>query len=426
MARILIQNGRVLDPSQGLDRVTSLLLADGRVAAYDAQPVGDEQLLDASGMLVTPGLIDIHVQLREPGWEEDETIETGTAAALAGGYTSIACIPDTDPPVDTQAGVEFIRQKASRANNCHVFVIACISKNREGRELAEIGSLVEAGAVAFSDAQRAIQNSDLVRRALQYCLMFDKPILNHPEVEELSRGGVMHEGLVSMVLGLAGLPAEAEDVMVGRDIRLAETTGGRLHLMNVSSSGSVELIRRAKSRGVPVTAEIAAPNFCFTDEQLRSFDSNYKVNPPLRSQSHVDACVEGLADDTIDVICSGHSPRALEKKMRELDQAPFGMATLETTLACVATYLVQPGKLSWPQAIAKMTIHPARVLGLRKGTLELGADADVTIIDPARRWTVDPQQFASRSSNTPLAGTELVGRARQVIVGGVLKLDRSQ
>ena len=427
MSKILIQNGRVIDPSQQLDRVTNLLLADGKVAAYDVsdRDAGDARILDATGLIVSPGLIDMHVQLREPGWEEDETIETGTAAALAGGFTSIACIPATDPPLDTQAGVEFVRQKAARANHCRVFVLACVSKNGDGKELAEIGALVEAGAVGFTDAPRAIQNSELLRRALEYCLMFHKPILNHPEVEELSHDGVMHEGLVSILLGLTGMPAEAEDVMAGRDLRLAEATGGRLHLMNISSSGSVDLVRRAKSRGVPITAEVAVDNFCFTDDNLRTFDSNFKVNPPLRSLDHVEACIAGLADDTIDVICSSHAPRALEKKMLELDQAPFGTAGLETALAAVITYLIAPGKLSWPQALEKMTIRPARILGIPHGTLAIGAEGDVTIIDPDLRWTVDPKRFVSKSSNSPFRGRELRGRARYVIVGGALKLNRT-
>ncbi len=255
--RLLITNGRVICPASGVDRVTNLLIEGGKIAALDAQSRGDERVLDATGKIVSPGLIDMHVQLREPGCEEDETIESGTAAALAGGFTSIACIPCTDPPLDTQAGVEFVHQKAMRAKNCHVFVLACVSKNREGKELAEIGSLVEGGAVGFTDAERPIHNSELLRRALEYCLMFDKPILNHPEVLELSQGGIMHEGRTSMVLGLPGMPADAEDVMTSRDLRLAESTRGRLHLMNISSGGSVEMIRRAKARGVKVTAVIA-------------------------------------------------------------------------------------------------------------------------------------------------------------------------
>jgi dihydroorotase len=426
MPKILIQNGRVIDPSQQLDRVMNLLLVDGKIADYDVNPRGDEQILDATNLIVSPGLIDTHVQLREPGWEEDETIESGTAAALAGGYTSIACIPATDPPLDTQAGVEFVRQKGARADHCRVFVLACISKNGEGNELAEIGSLVEAGAIGFTDAPRSIQNSELFRRALEYCLMFGKPILNHPEVEELCHDGVIHEGMISMLLGLTGMPEEAEDVMTGRDLRLAEATGGRLHLMNISSAGSVDLIRRAKSRGVPVTAEVSINNLCLTDDNLRTFDSNFKLTPPLRSRDHVDACIGGLADGTLDVICSAHAPRALEKKMLELDQAPFGAVGLETTLAAVITHLILPGRLSWSEALKKMTSAPAQVLGLSQGTLQRGADADVTVIDPELRWTVDAKRFVSKSSNSPFHGRELQGSARYVIVGGIVKLDRTQ
>ncbi len=421
MSRLLIQNGRVIDPSQHLDRVTHLLVEDGRIAAYDAAPRGDETVIDASGRIVAPGLIDMHVQLREPGREEDETIASGTAAAVAGGVTAIACLPNTEPPIDTAAGVEFVHQKAARANNCRVHVIACVSKGREGEQLAEIGSLVEAGAVAFSDAERSIANSELLRRALQYCLMFDKPILNRPETIDLSRGGVMHEGLVSLVLGLPGLSADAEDVMTARDMRLVDITGGRLHLMSISTTASVELIRRAKARGKRVTAAVCPPHFTLTDESFRTFDANYKVNPPLRSQEHVDACIIGLQDGTIDVIASGHAPRAREKKMQELDQAPFGMTGLETMLPLVVTRLIEPGHLDWPTALAKMTINPARILGLRAGTLALGAAADITIIDPHAEWTVEAKDFRSQSVNSPFIGWKLRGRATHTIVGGVVK-----
>lgn len=422
MTNLLIKNGRVIDPSQGMDRVTNLLVRDGRIAAFDVSPNGQDRILDATDKIVSPGLIDMHAELREPGWEEDETIGTGTAAAIAGGFTSIACMPNTDPPLDTQAGVEFVRQKAARAQNCHVFVVACVSKNREGKELAELGSLVEAGAVAFSDASSPIHNTELLRRALEYCLMFDKPILNHPEVLDLSHGGIMHEGLVSLVLGLGGIPAEAEDIMTSRDLRLAESTGGRLHLSNISTAGSVEVIRRARARGSRVTAGVCIANLILNDERLRSFDANFKVNPPLRSQEHIDACISGLADGTIDVIASGHAPRASEKKMRELDQAPFGIISLETTLGLVITKLIEPGYLDWSQALAKLTINPAKTLGLNKGTLQVGADADITVIDPNARWTVDPARFRSKSTNTPFAGYQLRGRAVNVIVNGDVKL----
>lgn len=422
MSRILIENGRVIDPSQKLDRVTNLLVDEGRIAAYGAQATRNERVISAGGKIVSPGLVDLHVQLREPGREVDETIETGTAAAVAGGFTSILCLPNTEPPIDSLASVEFIRQKAARAGNCHVYVAGCVSKDRAGKELAEIGSLVEAGAVAFTDAPRGIQNAELLRRALEYCLMFDKPILNHPEVLELSHDGVMHEGTVSMVLGLEGMPTVAEDVMTSRDLRLAEATGGRLHLLNVSSHGSVDLIRRVKSRGVNVSAGVCMYNLVLTDDCLKTFNSNYKVDPPLRSQEHVEACLQGLKDGTIDVISSAHAPRASEKKMLELDQAPFGMVGLETLLGLVVTKLIQPGHLDWMQALEKLTINPARVLGIPKGTLQIGADADITIIDPNATWTVDPQQFRSKSTNTPFSGWTLQGRAVQVLVNGQPRL----
>ena len=421
MPNLLLQNGRVIDPSQGMDRVTNLLVADGQIAAYDATPTGQETVIDVAGMIVAPGLIDMHVHLREPGFEEDETVATGTAAALAGGFTSIACIPNTDPPIDTRGAVEFIRDQAARADHCNVFVIGCVSKDREGKQLAEIGQLVEAGAVAFSDDGAPVCDAELMRRAFDYCLMFDKPVLNHAEIRELTQGGVMHEGLTSLILGLAGIPAAAEDVMTSRDIALAEATGGRLHIMHVSTINSVDALRRAKSRNVRVTAEATPHHFTLTDECLRTFDSNYKMSPPLRGREHVEAVIAGLADGTIDCIASDHAPHAKEKKMQELDQAPFGIVGLETSLGLVITKLIEPGHLDWAGAIRKMSLNPARILGIPKGTLQIGVDADITVIDPKARWTVDPSQFRSKSVNTPFAGWELIGRAELVIVGGRVK-----
>jgi dihydroorotase len=421
---ILIQNGRLIDPSQQIDRVTSLLIADGRIAAYDVVPTGREEIIDATGKIVAPGLIDMHVHLREPGREEDETIASGTAAALAGGFTSVACMPNTEPPIDSQATVEFVRGQAARADHCNVFVVACVSKNREGKELAEIGQLVEAGAVAFTDDGAPIYNPELMRRAFEYCLMFDKPVLNHAEIRELTEHGVMHEGLTSLLLGLPGMPPAAEHVMASRDLALAEETGGRYHLMHVSTGGSIDSVRRAKQRGVRVTTEVCPHHFTLTDESLRSFDSNFKMNPPLRGKGHVKGCIDGLIDGTIDAIVTDHAPHAKEKKMQELDQAPFGIVGLETALGLVVTRLIEPGHLDWPTALAKMTVNPARILGINKGTLEIGADADVTIIDPHVRWTVDPAEFRSQSTNTPFAGWELTGRAETVIVAGRVKFSR--
>lgn len=421
MSSILIAGGRVIDPSQEVDRVTNILVADGRIAQLDAPDSGHDQVLDARDKIVVPGLIDMHVHLREPGREEDETIATGAAAAVAGGFTSIACCPNTEPPTDSQASVEFIQHQAALADQANVFVMACVSKNREGRELAEIGQLVKAGAVAFTDDGAPVYDPELMRRAFQYCSMFDKPIMNHAEVRELTTGGVMHEGLVSLALGLPGMPSAAEDVMVARDITLAESTGGRLHIMHISTRGSIDLVRRAKRRGTQVTTEVCPHHFTLSDECLRSFDSNFKMSPPLRAQSDVDACIAGLSDDTIDAICTDHAPHAREKKMQELDRAPFGIVGLETALALVITNLIVPGHLSWPQAIAKLTINPARILGIDKGTLRPGADADVTIIDPDARWTVDPARFRSKSTNTPFAGWHVRGRAETVLVGGRVK-----
>ena len=421
MSRILIQNGRLIDPSQSLDRVASLLVEDGRIAACDVLPSGGERILDASGKIVAPGLIDMHVHLREPGREEDETVQTGATAAVAGGFTSIACCPNTEPPIDSPETIELILRQAARADQCHVYVMACVSKNRQGKELADIGRLLTAGAVAFSDDGAPVYDDELMRRALACCRSYDKPVLNHAEVLELAHDGVMHEGEVSKALGLPGIPAAAEDLMTARDIALAEATGGRLHMMHVSTAGSVDAVRQAKRRGVRVTAECAPHHFTLTDECLRSREANYKMNPPLRSREHVEACIAGLVDGTIDAIASDHAPHAREKKSRGLVKAPFGIIGLETMLGLVVTQLIEPGHLDWPGALARLTVNPARILGIPKGTLALGADADVTIIDPDVRWTVDTAQLHSKSTNTPFAGWQLKGRADTVLVGGKVK-----
>ncbi|MGD9125786.1 MAG: dihydroorotase [Planctomycetia bacterium] len=422
MSKILIQNGRVIDPSQEMDRVTNLLVEDGKIVAYDVEATDSEtQVIDATDRIVSPGLIDMHVHLREPGFEGAETVATGTAAALAGGFTSIACIPNTDPPIDSQAGVALILSLAEKADNCNVFPIACVSQNREGKRLTEMAQLVAAGAVAFSDDGSPVNGSDLMRNALEYCLMFDRAVLSHAEVPELAAGGVMHDGLTSLVLGLQGIPAAAEDVMTARDIALAEATGGQLHMMHVSTGNSVDAVRRAKKRGIRVTAEVTPHHFTLTDESLRSFDSNYKMNPPLRGQGHVTACIEGLVDGTIDVIATDHAPHTKEKKMQELDRAPFGIIGLETALGLVVTQLIAPGHLDWPTALSKMTINPAQILGIDKGTLAIGADADITIINPTARWTVDLSDIRSKSKNTPFLGWPLTGRAETVLVDGKVK-----
>ena len=425
MATLLIRGGRVIDPAQNIDRIDDVLVRDGLVVSIGhegGQPLGRaDETIEAGGLIVAPGLVDMHVHLREPGREEDETIETGTRAALAGGFTSVACIPNTEPPIDTQAAVEFIHQKAARADTCNVFVVACVSRGREGKELAEIGRLVEAGAVAFSDDGAPVYDAELMRRALEYCRMFDKPILAHEEVLELSRGGVMSEGLVSLLLGLPGMPAAAEDVMIGRDIALAEATGGRVHVMHVSTAGGVALIRDAKRRGARVTAEACPHHFTLTDESLRGFDSNYKMSPPLRTAADVEAIIEGLVDGTIDCIATDHAPHAREKKMLELDRAPFGILGLETAVGLSVTRLVATGRIGWPRLIEALSTLPARILGINRGTLRPGAVADITLIDPERSWQVDINTFRSKSINSPFHGWTLRGRAVATIVGGRVK-----
>lgn len=422
MSTLLIQGGRIIDPSQAIDRIDDLLVRDGIILAIgQSSHEKVDETIDATGLIVTPGLIDMHVHLREPGREEDETIETGTRAALAGGFTSVACIPNTEPPIDTQAAVEFIHQKAVRADTCNVFVVGCVSRNREGKELAEIGQLVEAGAVAFSDDGAPIYDAELMRRAFEYCRMFDKPIFAHEEVLELSRGGVMHEGLVSLVLGLTGMPAAAEEVMIGRDIALAEVTGGRLHVMHVSTARGVELIRAAKARGTRVTAEACPHHFTLTDESLRGFDSNAKMSPPLRTAVDVEAIISGLVDGAIDCIATDHAPHAPEKKMLEIDRAPFGILGLETALGLSITRLVATGRIGWPRLVEAMSLLPAQILGVTRGTLRTGVIADITLINPDLSWRVDVDKFCSKSVNSPFQGWVLKGRAVFTIVAGRVK-----
>jgi dihydroorotase len=425
MQTIHISGGRVIDPSQGIDRVTDVWLSRGRVAAIGAEGYeGAEVVLDAAGLIVCPGLIDAHVHLREPGNEEDETIATGAMAALAGGCTSIACMPNTRPALDSQGAAEFVVLQAQRARKANVYPVGAVSKGRQGQELAELGQLVAGGAVGFTDDGAPVASASLMRRALDYARMFDKVIMQHCQVPELTEGGVMNEGFESMRLGLPGMPAAAEDIMVARDIRLAEITGGRLHIQHISTARSVELVREGKRRGVRVTAEACPHHFTLTDERLRTFDSNYKMNPPLRTKVDVEAVIDGLRDGTIEVLATDHAPHAPEKKMRELDQAPFGIIGLETLIPITVHGLIEPGHLTWPDVIRMLTTAPAGLLGLAKGTLRPGADADVTLIDPEVHWTIDPSQFHSKSRNTPFGGWDVRGRAHTVIVGGEVRYTR--
>ncbi len=421
---LLIENGTLVDPSQNLNRRGTLLLHHGLVSAIDpaeAALPADCERIDAAGCLVAPGLVDLGVELREPGFEEDETISSGSHAALAGGYTSILASASTDPVIDSYGAVEFVRQKATQARGARVHVVGCLSKGRNGKQLAELGLLSGAGAVAFSDAPKPVPNDALMKRALEYCRMLDRPIFDRPEVPELANGGVMHDGRVSLVLGLKGLPTEAEDLAVARDVRLAEATDGRLHVGPVSTMGAVDMIRRVKSRGIPVSASVCPHNLMLSDAEMRSYESRFKVHPPMRSPNHVKTLCLAVKDRTIDAIQSGHMPRSREKMMNDLDQTPFGISSLETALATAATALVRSGTLDWIELIDRMSTRPAQIAGLDAGTLAVGSPADVVVIDPNAGWRVDPDQFRSTCVSTPLAGVELIGRVKHTIVGGEVR-----
>lgn len=425
--KILIKNGRVVSPADGLDGPAHVLIEDGKIAAVGtsreiAEAVAD-RVIDATGKVVTPGLIDMHTHLREPGKPGEETIASGAAAAVAGGFTSVAAMPNTEPACDNEAAAEFVYLQAGRANLANVFPIGAVTKGRAGKELAEIGQLSQAGAVAFSDDGDSVVNAAVMRCALQYARMFDRPIISHCEDRTLTEKGVMNESFVSTVLGLTGMPAAAEEIMVNRDIRLAELTGGKLHIAHVSTRGSVELVRRAKARGVRVTAEATPHHFTLTDECVRTFDPNFKMNPPLREAEDVAALREALRDGTIDAIASDHAPHAEEEKELEFSLAPFGVIGMESSLAICISELVESGLLTWPQLVELMAVNPARILGLKKGTLAPGADADVTIIDPKARWTIDARAFRSKSRNCPFHGRQVVGWVVCTIVRGEVRFE---
>jgi len=418
---ILIKNGRVIDPSQQLDRIGDVLLADGKVKQIGKLSAMADQVIDARGLIVCPGLIDMHVHLREPGDEEDETIASGGAAAVAGGFTAVACMPNTDPPLDNEAAVEFIYRQADRAGQCRVYPIGAVTKGRSGQELAEMGQMVRAGAVAFSDDGAGVANTGLMARAMQYVTMFDKPIIQHCEDPALSAGGVMNGGTMATKLGLPGMPAAAEELMLQRDLVLLRSSGTRYHAAHVSIAASVELVREAKRRGLPVTAEVTPHHLLLTEEACSQYDTNTKVNPPLRTRADVEACLAGVADGTIDCLVSDHAPHGAERKELEFLTAPFGIIGLETALPLFVKALVEPGLLDWPGLIERMTLRPARILGLSKGTLREGADADVTLIDPDAVWTIDVGAFRSKSRNCPFHGWRVRGRAAMTIVGGQIK-----
>lgn len=422
--KLVIRNGRVVDPKNKIDKKVDILIENGKIMKIGESSKfrpGDVSrstiTIDATGKVVTPGLLDMHTHLREPGREDEETIASGTRAAAQGGFTSICCMSNTQPVVDSVSGVKFILTTASQEGVVNVYPIGSITKGRKGEELAEIGKMRIAGIVGISDDGKPVMNAQIMRRALEYAKMFNLPVISHCEDLNLSTGGVMNEGFTSTVLGLKGIPRQAEEIMVARDIALAELTSGKLHLAHITTRRSVELIRQAKKKRIKVTCETAPHYFSLSEEEVQGYDTNTKINPPLRTKDDIEALCEGLADDTIDCIVSDHAPHLDVEKDLEYNTAPFGIIGLETTLPLILTNLVSKKILNLNQAIAKLTVNPANILGLEKGSLSIGSDADLTIIDLNLKKKIG-NEFTSQSKNSPFIGMELKGFPVATIVGG--------
>ena len=417
---VLLRRGRVIDPARGFDAVADVLMQDGKIVAVGAglgTPDGVE-IRDVVGKVVAPGLVDVHVHLREPGNEDEETVASGARAAVAGGFTAVCAMPNTDPVTDNQAAVGFIVRQSVRAGLARVYPVGAVSVGQRGEQLAEFGEMVGAGAVAVSDDGRPVASGHLMRTALEYARTFDIPVADHCEEPTLAAGGAMHEGLVAARLGLKGIPAAAEEIMVARDILLAELTGGHVHLCHVSTRGSVELIRRAKERGLRVSAEVTPHHLTLTEAACEHYDTHAKMNPPLREAADVDALRLALRDGVIDCVASDHAPHAYDEKEAAFDDAPFGIIGLETAFAVAHTDLVRAGILTLSALLGRMSAGPAALFHLPGGSLAAGAPADVCVLDVSTPWTVRPQEFHSKSRNTPFAGRELVGRAVATFVGG--------
>ena len=416
---ILLKNGRVIDPANAVDAYADLLIRNGRIDRIGAgiEPPAGAHVINVAGNLVAPGLIDMHVHLRDPGFPEKETVETGCGAAAAGGFTSVACLPNTDPPIDSPETVEYILNKAKKAD-ARVYPIACGTKGMKGGELTDVDVLLDAGAVGFSDDGLPIESDAVMRDLLRLSERHGFPVCPHSEVLALTKGGHMHEGAVSRELGIDGMPAEGEAAMVERDINLVRAVGGRLHILHISVRRAVDLVRRAKSEGLDVTCEAMPHHVALTDEDVRVYGTQGKMSPPLRSADDRDALLEGLTDGTIDALATDHAPHTVTEKLQCFPDAPNGILGLETAVGTFFTHLVEPGILSASEVIRMLTATPARILGANGGTLTPGAPGDVTVIDPSLSWTVDAQTFRSRSRNTPFHGHTLTGRAILTILGG--------
>lgn len=413
----IIKNGRIIDPSQNIDAVGDLVIENGKIKEIRIHDKKSKQttiqesgfeIVDAAGLFVLPGLIDMHTHLREPGFEYKETIKTGTAAAVRGGFTAVCAMPNTNPANDNESVTEFIIRKAIQEGACSVYPIGAITREQKGEDLAEIGIMYKAGCVAFSDDGKPVMNSMIMRRALEYSKSFNAPIISHSEDLALSENGAMNEGFLSLTLGLKGVPVEAETIMIARDIALAGLTGGKLHIAHVSAADSVKIVREAKARGLNVTAETCPHYFSITENAVKGYNTNAKVYPPLRTEKDIDAVKQGLQDGTIDVIATDHAPHHKDEKLGEFDQAPSGISGLETALS-LSLKLVHDGILTMNQLAEKMAVNPAKILGIKKGILKPGSDADVVIIDPKKEFKVDSEKFISKGKNSPFNGWSLTG-----------------
>lgn len=418
MMRTLLKGGRVVDPSQDIDGAMDVLIEDGKISRVEPKISGADEVIDCAGLVVTPGLVDMHVHLREPGNEEEETIASGSAAAAAGGFTTVACMPNTEPAIDHEAAAEFVSLQAQRAGKARVYPVGAITKGRRGEDLSEMAGLARGGAVAFSDDGETVRNPEVMRRGLLYARMFDKPIIAHCEDPDLAGGGVMHQGAVSMKLGLPGRSRASEEIIVHRDVTLAEITRSKLHIAHLSAAGSVEILRRARQRGLPVSGEVTPHHFALTEECVTSFDPNCRMRPPLRTAKDRQALIEGLQDGTIGVIASDHAPHARERKEVVFAFAPDGVIGMETMVPVAVTELFQKGALTLTQLVRALSTTPAEILGIPAGTLQAGHPADVTVLDLDSKWTIDADRFYSKSRNCPFQGWEVKGRAAWTIVAG--------
>jgi len=419
MSDLIIKGGRIIDPAKNVDKVGDILITDGKIKSVgkELSSTLNAEVMEAKGKVVCPGFIDLHCHLRQPGYEQKETIATGTRAAARGGFTTVCCMPNTNPPIDNLPLVEYVKSVAEKEGVVRVLPIGCITRGRKGEELADMVEMAQAGVVGFSDDGSYVKSARLMRRAIEYSLPLGLPIIEHCEDVELAADGVMNEGIIATRLGLCGLPAAAEEVAIARDIILAELTGVRLHIAHVSTRGSVELIRQAKKRGVKVTAEVTPHHLSLTEERVLGYNTNAKVNPPLRTQVDIDALIEGLKDGTIDAIATDHAPHMINDKLCEFGMAASGISGLETALGSLMG-LVHQGRLDLTLLVAKLTSEPAKILGKKFGTLAVGSPADMTIFDPDKEWTVDVEKFASKGHNTPLNGEKLKGKVMTTIYGG--------